>query len=152
MRCSCCGIDRESDAVATLRCANDVRVCRQCLGWLTRQVGGLDVTPVLPVRDLGEAVAFYTAAGFETREYEDGGFAFVSHGDEGVFDLDEVEGLEPRNNAAACYIVVDRVDEWHAGLTAAGLPVTPVERQPWGMREFTLSDPSGNEIRIGTNG
>jgi uncharacterized glyoxalase superfamily protein PhnB len=27
--------------------------------------------------------------------------------------------------------------------------VTSVEDQPWGMREFTLTDPNGNNIRIG---
>lgn len=34
-------------------------------------------------------------------------------------------------------------------MTAAALPVTPIANQPWGMREFTLTDPSGNNIRIG---
>lgn len=27
--------------------------------------------------------------------------------------------------------------------------VTPIGDQPWGMREFTLTDPSGNHLRIG---
>jgi hypothetical protein len=132
-----------------LRCANDVRVCRGCLDWLRAQVGIADVTPVLPVRDLNEAVGFYKTAGFDAREYDGGGFAFVSYRDEGVFDLDEIDGLDSETNAAACFIVVDRVDEWHAELMAAGLPVTPIANQPWGLREFTLTDPSGNELRIG---
>lgn len=34
-------------------------------------------------------------------------------------------------------------------MTAAGLSVTPIADQPWGMREFTLTDPFGNHIRIG---
>ena len=33
--------------------------------------------------------------------------------------------------------------------TAAGLPVTPVQDMPWGMHEFTLTDPNGNNIRVG---
>jgi hypothetical protein len=36
-------------------------------------------------------------------------------------------------------------------LVAAGLQVTPIDDMPWGMREFTLTDPSGNNIRIGTS-
>lgn len=32
---------------------------------------------------------------------------------------------------------------------AAALPVTPIADQPWGMREFTLTYPSGNDVRIG---
>jgi hypothetical protein len=27
--------------------------------------------------------------------------------------------------------------------------VTAIADQPWGMREFTLTDPSGNAVRIG---
>ena len=34
-------------------------------------------------------------------------------------------------------------------MTTADLPVTPIADQPWGMREFTLIDPSGNHVRIG---
>ena len=41
------------------------------------------------------------------------------------------------------------LDGWHAELTAAGLPVTPVEDMPWGMHEFALTDLDGNHVRIG---
>ena len=34
-------------------------------------------------------------------------------------------------------------------MSRAGLPVTDMADQPWGIREFTLNDPSGNNIRIG---
>jgi hypothetical protein len=40
-------------------------------------------------------------------------------------------------------------DDWHARMTAADLPVTPIADQPRGMREFALTDPSGNHVRIG---
>jgi hypothetical protein len=32
-----------------------------------------------------------------------------------------------------------------------GLAVTPVEDMPRGTHEFTLTDPSGNHLRIGRN-
>lgn len=38
---------------------------------------------------------------------------------------------------------------WHQRLTTAALPVSQVEDMPWGMHEFTLTDPSGNRVRIG---
>ena len=69
--------------------------------------------------------------------------------DESVFDLDSGEHVEPRTNRSGCYLIVPRVDEWHTEMVAAELPVTKVEDQPWGMWEFTLTDPSGNYIRIG---
>jgi hypothetical protein len=35
-------------------------------------------------------------------------------------------------------------------LPSEGIPrLTQAEDQPWGMREFTLVDPSGNLVRIG---
>ena len=108
-----------------------------------------DSTPILPVRDIDEAVAFYESAGFQGRVYEEGGFAFIERQDESVFDLDLVEHVEPGTNGAGCYLIVPDVDQWHDGLVAAGLPVTAIEDQPWGMREFTLTDPSGNSVRIG---
>ena len=40
-------------------------------------------------------------------------------------------------------------DAWHTRMSAAGLDVTPIADQPWGMREFTLTDPFGNHVRIG---
>ena len=63
--------------------------------------------------------------------------------------LDPVADLDTAANRAGCYLVTGDADAWHARMAAAGLPVTPIADQPWGMREFSLTDPWGNEIRIG---
>ena len=136
--------------VAALRCHDDVKVCRICIGWLMRRAGGVDVTPTLPVADMNVATSFYETAGFEVRRYDDG-FAFVSLNDQSVFDLDLNETTDPTTNGAGCYIITEDADRWHQRLAAAALPVTPIEDMPWGMHEFTLTDPSGNHIRIGRN-
>jgi hypothetical protein len=149
VKCSCCGEEREPDSVAALLCHDDVKVCRVCVGWLRSQTGTPDSTPILPVRDIDEATAFYESAGFDVRLYEGGGFAFVERDDESVFDLDLAERLDPDQNRAGCYLIVRDVDAWHSQLSSAGLPVTTLSDQPWGMREFTLTDPSGNHVRIG---
>ncbi len=128
--------------VASLQCHDEIKVCRVCVGWLRRRVGGIEVTPTLPVRDMDEATRFCEAAGFEVRRYDDG-FAFAQLDDQSVFDLDRIEGLEAEKNHAGCYIITDGVDDLHARLVAAGLPVTPIDDMPWGMHEFTLTDPSG---------
>jgi uncharacterized glyoxalase superfamily protein PhnB len=135
--------------MAALACHDDIKVCRVCIGWLRSQAGVPDSTPILPVRDIDEAVAFYPSAGFAGRVYEGGGFAFMERNDESVFDLDHVADVDPAANGAGCYLIVPDVDAWHAQLQASGLPVTALEDQPWGMREFTLTDPSGNHVRIG---
>ena len=131
-----------------------MRLCRNCVGWLAGQVG-VDSTPTLPVIDMAEAVAFYERAGFGVRIYEDengnqGDFAFVDFDDQSVFDLDVV-AIDPKRNGAGCYLIVNEADDWHARMSAQGLPLTPIADQPWGMREFTLTDPFGNNVRIGRN-
>lgn len=104
------------------------------------------MTPTLPVIDMDASVEFYEAAGFEVEVYEGGGFAFVSYEDRSVFDL----GLESAASGAGAYLVVPDPDEWHARLEGRGIPVGELVDQDHGMREFTLTDPSGNRpVRFG---
>ncbi len=151
MECSCCGQDREH--VVALPSHEDVRLCQECVGWLAGQVG-VTSTPTLPVTNMDEAVAFYERAGFRVRIYRDehgepgAGFAFVEFDGQSVFDLDVVD-IDPTRNRGGCYLNVADADAWHARMTSAGLPVDGIADQPWGMREFTLTDPFGNNIRIG---
>ncbi len=149
MACACCGEERE---VVSLRSRDDVQLCRNCVEWLAGQLGVIS-TPTLPVTTLPEAIAFYERAGFNVRVYTDpdgqpGDFAFVDYDGQSVFDLD-VADIDPSRNGAGCYLIVKNVDDWHARMTAAGVPATPVADQPWSMREFTLTDPAGNHVRIG---
>ena len=151
MTCGCCGQDKP---VEPLRSRSDVALCRDCLEWLLGRIG-VTSTPTLPVVDLPEAVAFYERAGFGVRIYTDengdtgDGFAFVDYDGQSVFDLDAAPGMQPSANRAGCYLVVNDAAAWHSRLAAADLPVTPLADEPWGMREFSLTDPSGNRIRIG---
>jgi uncharacterized glyoxalase superfamily protein PhnB len=146
MECSCCSQDR-TDTV-TLGFRDDVRLCPDCVSWLANTVGTTS-TPTLPVRDLTTARAFFEAAGFEVRAYEGGGFAFCELNGQSVFDLDEITDMAVDANHAGCYIITPDVDELRERLANAGLPVSEVRDEPWGMREFTLTDPFKNNIRIG---
>ena len=104
---------------------------------------------------MAEAIAFYERAGFGVRQYRDDegdpgeGFAFVDYDGQSVFDLDAIADLDTAANRAACYLIANDADAWYARMQAAGLEVTPIADQPWGMREFTLTDPFGNHVRIG---
>ena len=151
MECACCG--REAVPTVALRSRDDVRLCRDCVDWLAGQLGVIS-TPTLPVVNLTDAVAFYRQAGFGVRVYQENdddpgdGFAFVDYDGQSVFDLDVVD-IDPSRNGAGCYLIVDDADGWHTRLAASGLPVTAITDMPWGMREFTLTDPCGNTVRIG---
>jgi hydroxymethylpyrimidine/phosphomethylpyrimidine kinase len=125
-------------------------VCRECIGWLRARIGAPETTPILPVRDMAKSAAFYERVGFGVRLYEpDGGYAFVELAGESVFDLSATETLDPATNGAGCYMIIDTVDDLHDRFATAGLSVTDVAEEPWGMREFTLTDPDGNHLRIG---
>ena len=151
MEGSCCG--RDDLPTAALKSHPDVQICRECVGWLAAQVG-ITTTPTLPIRDLRAAVEFYERAGFGVRVYDEdpdspgGGFAFVDYEGQSVFDLDVVD-INPDRNGAGCYLIVDDADAWHARMSATGLDVSPIQDEPWRMREFTLRDPWRNNIRIG---
>ena len=150
MACSCCGHERET---VTLPSREDVSLCRECVEWLAGQLGIVS-TPTLPVVNLADAVEFYERAGFGVRIYRENdddpgeGFAFVEYDGQSVFDLDVID-IDPARNGAGCYLIVRDADAWHARMTASGLRVTEIADQPWGMREFTLTDPFGNSVRIG---
>lgn len=119
-------------------------------------VGQARAEPILPSRDLAETRAFYRNLGFEP--WWDGSgpwdYEIVSRGNLVVHFFTD-SGLIAGESDSSCYWRVEDADALHRefssiGLPTAGIPrLTPPEDQPWGMREFTLVDPSGNLIRVG---
>lgn len=108
------------------------------------------LSPVFPVRDIGEAVAHYRALGFDVRDYEgDYPYAFAARNDVEIH-LNQVTGLDPSANMSATYLYVDDADalaaEWSA---APGRHHRPVDTE-YGLREGAHVDPDGNLIRFGS--
>jgi uncharacterized glyoxalase superfamily protein PhnB len=151
--CSCCGEHRLPAELAALSCHAETTLCRGCVHWLAGQFEGStpfgSATPILPVRDMAEAIAFWTATGLSVHPYDDG-YTFVNRNGE-LLHLATDPTLDPARNSSACYIHEPDVSAVHARWQAAGLPVSELLDQPWGMREFSVRDPSGNLIRVGTN-
>ena len=112
--------------------------------------------PILPSRNLDETRAFYERLGFEPwfRGRGNSGYEIISRGHLVVHFFAE-PALDPRSNDTSCYWRVKDADRLHRefgtlALPSEGIPrLTQAEDQPWGMREFTLVDPSGNLVRIG---
>lgn len=72
----------------------------------------------------------------------------MDYNGQSVFDLDgHYRSLSEPGRLLSHHQV--RAGAWHARMATAGLPVTGIEDQLWGMREFALTDPSGNRVRIG---
>ncbi|MGH4024605.1 MAG: bleomycin resistance protein [Pseudonocardiaceae bacterium] len=106
--------------------------------------------PIFPVRDMREAREFWIRAGAEVEWYDES-YAFVFVAGTEVAHLRHTPRLNPEHNAAACYIHVADPAAWHERWKAACLPVTDLKVEPWGMREFSVRDPSGNLVRVGHN-
>ncbi len=122
---------------------------------------GARMYPILPCRDIDEAIAFYEALGFErtyrqVRPYQ---AAVVELGDLGVH-LAGIEGFEPEHSYASVIIVVPDPDALHRqfsdGLRAAygrvpvsGIPRMVRPRKRWGtVYGFSVVDVGGNWLRV----
>jgi catechol 2,3-dioxygenase-like lactoylglutathione lyase family enzyme len=105
---------------------------------------------ILPVANMEEALSFWQGIGFDSRSW-DGGYALVRHQGQELLHLRLVEGLDPAANPASAYLHVASADDWHAAWSEAGVALGAISDEPWGMREFSFRDPSGNLIRVGNN-
>jgi uncharacterized glyoxalase superfamily protein PhnB len=106
----------------------------------------LRVSPLIPARDVEEAIRFYRdALGFELdyRDAEPAQFAIVGR-DSAWLNLfaNQDKYLADQTSLR---IVVDGVDALYERCQAAGCthPNGALGVKPWGTREFSIIDPSG---------
>jgi catechol 2,3-dioxygenase-like lactoylglutathione lyase family enzyme len=169
LRCGCCGQERPADRVTELGNTPGVYICAGCALWAARRASRFPILrldprrvwqrlrpsrgqenfrssiPIFPTADLSRAVTFYTRLGFSVVERLDGYAVLQSDAIE--FHLTGTD--EPRTPAEAFMHVGDPARLWKR-LKSQELPgLGPLQDQPWGVREFTVTDPDGNRIRIG---
>ncbi|QEU95452.1 VOC family protein [Streptomyces kanamyceticus] len=118
--------------------------------------------PLLPCQEIQPVVDFYTALGFETTYLQKSPYAYAAF-ERGAIELQffAMKGYDPKESYSGCYVLTDDVAALHAafraGLKAAygriparGLPrIGPLKDMSYGMRQFLMSDPGGNSIRVG---
>ncbi len=108
-------------------------------------------TPVLPCADLEAALDFYVQRlGWERV------FSFPELGYAGVARCGatlhlSVRAAPGRSEPVSCRFRVRGVDALHDEYQAAGVvdPKGPLERKPWGLREFVVRDRDGNALHLG---
>ncbi len=106
------------------------------------------IAPIFPVRDVRVSLEYYERLGFATREYEHGGYGFVTR--DGIeLHLGEVADASKFRPASA-YLWVDDSDELAKAWSAAGADVRFPEDTQWRQHEGVLVDPDGNMIRFGS--
>ena len=98
--------------------------------------------PVLPVGDLQQSLGFYAKRlGFDTA-FEYGPYAGVRRGPI------EIHLSAEEAPAVSCRVAVRGVDVLYEEMQKQDVihPDEPLQTQPWGMRQFSVLDPSGNRI------
>jgi catechol 2,3-dioxygenase-like lactoylglutathione lyase family enzyme len=105
------------------------------------------IMPELPLDDVAAGVAyFHDVLGFRINYQQD---------DIGVMDRDAVRVLliartDRHTGIGSAYVYVQDADALHAELRVKGARVEgePVDH-PWGLRDFRVLDPEGNQITFG---
>lgn len=118
--------------------------------------------PLFPSHALDETLDFYKAIGFEVTYYQKSPYPYgvVERGDM-EFQFFRMKDYDPKASYSACYVITDDVDTLHASFRAGlkqtlgriptrGLPrIGALKDMSYGMRQFLMSDPAGNSIRVG---
>ncbi len=111
----------------------------------------VEMKAFVPALDMDRSLDFYRALGFDT-PWTSPDLAHVRYGGTG-FLLQAYPQPEFVRHFMM-HLRVASVDDWHASVVASGVTKTfgarldaPADR-PWGMRDFTLTDPSGVLWRI----
>ncbi|MES4904818.1 MULTISPECIES: VOC family protein [unclassified Streptomyces] len=121
------------------------------------------VIPILPCPSIPELVEFYKCLGFTVDHLQTrpNPYAALSYGDDIELQFFGNKSVVPAESWSTCYIVTDRVDElyetFRARLKASlgrvptrGLPrIGQLKDTSYGMRQFLMTDPGGNCVRIG---
>lgn len=112
----------------------------------------IEIKAFVPARELAESIAFYEALGFQATMESDA-LAELRHGNI-AFLLSQFYNPEHANNFVM-HMLVQNADDWHRNVEASGVVarfqvrLSPPDDRPWGIRDFTLIDPTGVLWRIG---
>lgn len=113
------------------------------------------IHPVLAVRDVSKAIAYYTdRLGFRYAFSDDPNFpryAGVRRDDVEIhLQWHDESNWIPGQDRPVIRIVVEDVDALFAELQGRGLsdPRSVVRDTPWGTREFHVQDPDGNGLQF----
>jgi catechol 2,3-dioxygenase-like lactoylglutathione lyase family enzyme len=168
-RCGCCGRQMRATDVAELGQTPGVFICTGCALWAARRAGVLSALRRIPLRsllpragrrrggsvmrsaipilastDLDRTARYYSSLGFHQFEHHDGYLLLHSGDVELHFSL--------HNDAATgqCFLhVADAMKLWKQLSDHGVAGLGPIAAQDHGPREFLLTDPDGNQIRIG---
>jgi hypothetical protein len=112
----------------------------------------VEIKAFVPAHDFALSLRFYQVLGF-TVAWSSDELADIRHGDTG-FLLQNFFVKKHAHNFQM-HLLVKSADDWYKWLSSLGIAeefdvaISDLQDRPWGMRDFTLSDPSGVLWRIG---
>jgi catechol 2,3-dioxygenase-like lactoylglutathione lyase family enzyme len=110
------------------------------------------IVPILPVKNLAQAMDFYRLLGFSAHAWQDGdSYAFLTRDQLDIHLRTSPDLIEGQNPSGVYFYLVDNsAAALEAEFRAAGVNIlSPLAPREWKMNEFVLSDPDGNLLRFG---
>lgn len=105
---------------------------------------------VLTVSNLDRSVSFYTELGFRMVERHGDQIASFTFGDASVrillHPLTANLRLPPERAAAIYSLEVYNLERLHRELSQKHVTITEIRDQPWGVREFYVTDPDNHVL------
>ncbi|MGH2515197.1 MAG: bleomycin resistance protein [Ktedonobacterales bacterium] len=118
--------------------------------------------PLLQCQLIDETVDFYRALGFEITFYQKSPYAYCAVRRGGIeMEFFGTKSHDPATSYGGCYVLTDDVDtlyqafrdnlKAHLGkIPTRGLPrIGQLKDMSYGVRQFVMTDPGGNSIRVG---
>lgn len=114
----------------------------------------VELKAFIPSKDFETSKKFYSEIGF-TKASDEGGIAYFYSGScsfllQDFYDKSLAENL-------MMHLLVEDIKSWYEQIKKSGVAdrynvnVSDITKQPWGMLDFTIHDPSGVLWRLGQN-
>ena len=114
----------------------------------------VELKAFIPSKDFETSKNFYSEIGFK-KASDEGGIAYFHSGScsfllQDFYDKSLAENL-------MMHLLVEDIKSWHEQITRSGVAdkyhvnVSDITKQPWGMLDFVIHDPSGVLWRFGQN-
>ncbi len=108
--------------------------------------------PIMLVDDLDKAIDFYVRVLGLTETFRWGEPPFYAGVTGGAGIYLHINTVKENAGKGELYVTVDDVDAVHAAVTADGVAVEiELKTQDYGMRDFSVRDPAGNFLTIGSD-
>ena len=108
------------------------------------------LVPMLPVRSMAASVAFYERLGFRVeRRNDEWGWAMLALDDCRLMVDQSINRHPDVPRQGVIYLYPDDVTAYHRQLRANGVTVPDLDGTFYGMTEFRLADPDGNQLWVG---